>query len=180
MKLSRVASLIGAVSLIAASASATNAQAPARIGVFDAQRISQETIEGSKIHAKLTALQEKKRAELKKVADEIEALRQQLLQGSSTLSEEKAKELTLQLERKQIELDGMQKSAQREVSVEIEQAQATWQKRVLDAVSVYGKEQGFALLIPVEVVGYAAASIDVTGDLIQIIDKPAPAGAPEK
>lgn len=155
------------------------AQPAAKIGVFDAQRISQETAEGSKIHAKLEALQNKKRAELKKLSDELDKLQQEFVQQAATLSEDKRKEMSIKIDRKQNEIEGMRKSAQAEIQLEVEQAQQEWQKRVLDGVVAYGKEKGFTLILPVEVVGYAASSIDVTGELIQIIDKaPAPAAAP--
>lgn len=166
------------------------AQQALKIGVFDAQRLSQETVEGSKLQARLTALQQRKREELKKLSEEIERLNTEFQQTSTSLSADKSKELALKIERKQIELDGAQKSATREVTVEVEQAQEGWQKRVLDAVTSYGKEKGFSLILPVEVIGYASASLDITSDLAAMIDKlaapapaataPAPAPAPPK
>lgn len=149
-------------------------QQPVKIGIFDAQRLSQETTEGSKLQARLTALQQRKREELKRLADEIEKMQQDLIQQSSSLSEDKRKELALKIERKQIELDGAQKAASREVGVEVEQAQDSWQKRVLEVVSSYGKEHGYTLILPVEVVGYAASSADITTELVAAIDKPSP------
>lgn len=156
------------------------AQQVLKIGVFDAQRLSQETVEGSKLQARLTALQQRKREELKKLSEEIERLNTEFQQTSTSLSADKSKELALRIERKQIELDGAQKSATREVTVEVEQAQEGWQKRVLDAVTSYGKEKGFSIILPVEVIGYASASLDITSDLAAMIDKlaaPAPAAA---
>ncbi len=164
------------------------AQQAIKIGVFDAQRLSQETVEGSKLQARLTALQQRKREELKKLSEEIEKLNTEFQQTSTSLSADKSKELALKIERKQIELDGAQKSATREVTVEVEQAQEGWQRRVLEAVNAYGKEKGFSIILPVEVIGYASASLDITSDLAAMIDKQstaapapaAPAAAPVK
>ena len=143
-----------------------------KIGVFDAQRISEETAEGAKLKARVRKVQEDKQAELKKMQEELQKLQQEFVATAASLSEEKRKQLGIRIQRKQIELEAAQKSANQELQMEVEQAQAEWQRRLLEAVREYGKANGFTLILPVEVVGYAAPTIDITGDLIRVIDNP--------
>ncbi len=162
-----------AVALAAGVLAGVPARAQAlKIGVFDAQRISEETAEGAKIKARLRRIQEDKQAELKKMQEELQKLQQQFVATASSLSDEKRKQLGIRIQRKQIELEAAQKSANQELQVEVEQAQAEWQQRVLRAVQEYGKAHGYVLILPVEVIGYAAPSIDLTDELIRAIDNP--------
>ena len=143
-----------------------------KIGVFDAQRISEETAEGAKIKARLRKIQEDKQAELKKMQEELQKLQQEFVATAASLSEEKRKQLGIKIQRKQIELEAAQKSANQELQMEVEQAQAEWQQRVLRAVQEYGKANGYTLILPVEVIGYAAPTVDITDELIRAIDNP--------
>ncbi len=154
-------------------------RAQAKLGVFDAQKITQDTAAGAQIQARLNSLKEKKSAELKKIQEEIEKLQQEFVQTATSASEDKKKDLGLRIQRKQDELDGAQKAANRELQLEVEAAQDAWQRRVVEIVNSYGKEKGYTLIVPAEVAVYFSPDIDVTADLIKIIDsQPAPKPAP--
>jgi outer membrane protein len=151
-----------------------------KVGVFDAQKITQDTAEGAKIQARLNSFKEKKGAELKKLQEDIENLQKDYTQQVMSASDDKKKELTLQIQRKQDELDSAQKAANRELQLEVEAAQEGWQRRVLEVVNAYGKEKGFTLIVPAEVAVFYSPEIDVTPDLIKLVDAQAaqqPAGA---
>ena len=168
-----------AVSAVFALASLpAEAQTAPKIGVFDPQRITQETAEGARIQARLNALQEKKRGELEKTQGDLKKLQDQFAAGAVSMTEDKRKDLLMQIERKQLELEGMQKSASRELQLEAEQAQQQWQRAVLAAVGGYGKDKGYTILLPTEVAPYYSPSIDITDDLIKAIDAAKPATAP--
>ncbi len=154
------------------------AQTAPKIGVFDPQRITTETAEGARIQARLNALQEKKRGELQKTQEDLKKLQDQFAAGAVSMTEDKRKDLLMQIERKQLELEGAQKSASRELQLEAEQAQQQWQRAVLAAVGAYGKDKGYTILLPAEVAPYFSPSIDVTDDLIKAIDASKPAAAP--
>lgn len=159
--------------LFAFAPGTSNAQA--KFGVFDAQKITQDTAAGAQIQARLNSLKEKKSAELKKIQEDIEKLQQEFVQTATSASEDKKKDLGLRIQRKQDELDGAQKAANRELQLEVEAAQDAWQRRVIEIVNGYGKEKGYTLIVPAEVAVYYNPEIDVTADLIKIIDsQPAP------
>ncbi len=171
MKNTRVLALAVTCAALWALAAIPASAQQLKIGVFDAERISAETAEGAKIKARLTALQERKRKELEKIQSDLQALQQEFLATSTSLSDEKRKELGLRIQRKQVELEGAQKSANQELQVEVESAQLEWQRRMLDLVRAYGKEHGYTLILPVEVVPYFSSSIDVTDELIRLVDE---------
>ncbi|MCU0230099.1 MAG: OmpH family outer membrane protein [Acidobacteria bacterium] len=177
-KLAPFALGLAVAAVLALAARPAEAQTAPKIGVFDPQRITTETAEGARIQARLNALQEKKRGELQKSQDDLKKLQDQFAAGAVSMSEDKKKDLLMQIERKQLELEGMQKTASRELQLEAEQAQQQWQRAVLAAVSAYGKDKGYTLLLPTEVTPFFSPSIDVTDDLIKAIDAAKPAAAP--
>lgn len=179
-----------ALGLLAASAPAL-AQNSVKIGVFDVQRVTQDTAEGAKIQARLTALKDRKGAELKKLQEELEKMNQEFAGAGLSLSEEKKKDMMLRIQRKQDELDSAQKAANRELQIEVEAAQDAWQRRVIEVVNAYGRNNNFSVIIPSDAALYFNPAIDVTADLIKAIDAqpeptaaapapPAPAAGPGK
>lgn len=154
----------------------TPAEAQAlKIGVFDAEKISEETAEGAKIKARLTKLQDDKRKQLEAAQAEVQALQQEYLATSTSLSDDKRKDMGLKIQRKQVELEGMQKSANQELQIEVESAQMNWQRQVIEVVRKFGKENGFTMILPVEVVPYHSTAIDITDQLIKAVDQKAAA-----
>lgn len=164
-----IAGALGAL-LLAAVCPAAPAQTTVKVGVFDPQRITQETAEGARIQARLTALSERKRSELEKLQAELKKQQDEFLASAVSLSEDKRKEMGLKIERLQIELEGKQKSASREVQMEAEQAQQNWQNQVIKVVGDFGAKNGFTLILPVDATVFHSPSIDITGELIKAID----------
>ncbi len=165
------------VAAIAVAASLPSAAQSLKIGVFDPARVSQETSEGSLIQARLTSLQQKKSEELQTMRDEIRKLEEEFVNTAASLSTDKRKELGLRIERKRFELEGLEKSASRELQLEVEQAQAQWQGRVLRAVRELGQEQSYTLILQYDLVAYHSNTVDVTDELIRRIDTGQAAGA---
>jgi outer membrane protein len=161
--------VVAALALLAGSVPA-EAQA-FKIGVFDAEKISQETAEGARIQARLNALQSAKREEIEALRKELDELQQEFLATSTSLSEEKRKEMGLKIQRKQVELEGLQKSANQELQIEVESAQVQWQRRILEIVADYGKKNGYTLILPVEVVPYYSEAVDITEEIAKVVDE---------
>ncbi len=161
---------LGILGLILVAGLASTPAQTLKIGVFDAQKIFEETAAGAKVQARLNALEESKRKELETSQNALKALQQQLLQTGASLSADKLRDLRLKIDRKSIELEGMQKSASREFQIEVEQAQTQWQRRIIDLVAKYGKDNGYSLIVPIGVVAYHSATTDITSELIKLVD----------
>lgn len=144
-----------------------------KIGVFDAQKIFEQTAAGAKVNASLTALQQKKQEEISGDEQRLQQMQQELLASAASLSEENLRKRRLEIERKANELEAKRKSAMRELQMEFEQAQAQWEERIRDIVRDYGEKQGFLVILPVGAVVYHAETIDITDELVAIVDQQA-------
>lgn len=135
-----------------------------KIGVFDANRISEETDEGKRIAARLTAFGEKKKAELGAKEKEIADIRQQIETQSLSLSTEKTAQLQRELQRKGLELQQGQEAARNEFQIEVGEAQTKFQDQLFRVLNQFGRDEGFTLILERNSAGVAFASeaVDVT------------------
>jgi outer membrane protein len=162
---------IFAATLVAATAS-TRAQTPPvlKVGVFDANRVSEETDEGKRIAAKLSAFGDKKKAELAAKDKEISDLRAQLESQNLSLSPEKLQQMQKDVQKKGLELQQAQEAARNEFQIEVSEAQNKFQEQLIRVINQFGRDEGFTLVIERSTggVAFASESIDVT---TAIVDK---------
>jgi len=164
-------SIILATILVAATAPTSAQTTPAlKIGVFDANRVSEETDEGKKIAAKLSAFGEKKKAELAAKDKEINDLRAQLDSQNLSLSPEKLQQMQKDVQRKGLELQQAQEAARSEFQIEVSEAQNKFQEQLIRVINQFGRDEGFTLVLERSTggVAFASESIDVT---TAIVDK---------
>jgi outer membrane protein len=178
----RIVILIGTV-LVAASASAWAQSAPAfKIGVFDANRVSEETDEGKRIAAKLSAFGDKKKADLAAKEKEISDLRAQLDSQNLSLSPEKVAQMQKDVQKKGLELQQAQESARSEFQIEVSDAQNKFQEQLIRVINQFGRDEGFTIVLERSTggVAFASESIDVTTAIVDKFNemvKPAAAAA---
>jgi outer membrane protein len=160
-----------ATMLVAATAVAWAQAAPAlKVGVFDANRVSEETDEGKRIAAKLSAFGEKKKAELSAKEKEISDLRAQLDSQNLSLSPEKAQQMQKDVQKKTLELQQAQEAARSEFQIEVSEAQNKFQEQLIRVINQFGRDEGFTLVLERSTggVAFASESIDIT---TAIVDK---------
>ena len=157
---------------LAAAIGPAAAQAPAslKIGVFDANRVSEETEEGKRIQAKLSAFGDKKKSELAAKDKEIADLRSQLDSQNLSLSPEKQAQIQKDIQRKTLELQQGQEAARNEFQIEVSDAQNKFQEQLIRVINQFGRDEGFTMIIERTTggVAFAAESVDVT---TAIVDK---------
>jgi outer membrane protein len=185
--MNRMLSLL-ATFLVAATATVW-AQAPVtlKVGIFDANRVSEETDEGKRIAAKLSAFGEKKKAELAAKDKEIADIRAQLESQNLSLSPEKQQQMQRDIQKKTLELQQGQEAARNEFQIEVSDAQNKFQEQLIRVINQFGRDEGFTLIIERSTggVAFAAESIDVTtaivdkfNDMVKVADDKTPAKAP--
>ena len=132
--MTRIVPVFAAI-LVAATAAAW-AQTPSvlKVGVFDANRVSEETDEGKRIAVKLSAFGEKKKAELAAKEKEITDLRAQLDSQNLSLSPEKQQQMQKDVQRKGLELQQAQESARNEFQIEVSEAQNKFQEQMIRVI----------------------------------------------
>ena len=173
------------ISLGAAQAGAW-AQATLKVGVFDANRVSEETDEGKRIAGKLSQLGDKKKGELAAKEKEIQDIRAQLDSQNLSLSPEKVQQLQKDVQKKGLELQQAQEAARNEFQIEVSEAQNKFQEQLIRVINQFGRDEGFTLVIERSTggVAFAAESIDVTTAIVdkfnEMVKPPADAGAAAK
>ena len=141
-----------------------------KIGVFDANRVSEESDEGKRIASRLTAFGERKKGEITAKEKEISEMRQQLESQTLSLSPEKQTQIQKDIQKKGLELQQAQESARNEFQIEVSEAQNKFQEQLLRVINQFGRDEGFTLVLERQTggVAFAAESIDVT---TAIVDK---------
>jgi outer membrane protein len=171
------------LTLVAAIGLTRAQSAGMKIGVFDANRVSEESDEGKRIAARLTALGDKKKGEITAKEKEIAELRQQLESQTLSLSPEKQTQLQKDIQKKGLELQQAQESARNEFQIEVSEAQNKFQEQLLRVINQFGRDEGFTLVLERATggVAFAAESIDVTTAIVdkfnQMVKPPADAAA---
>ena len=171
------------LTLLAATGLASAQTAGLKIGVFDANRVSEESDEGKRVAAKLSALGEKKKGELAAKEKEIADIRTQLDSQTLSLSPEKQTQLQKDIQKKGLELQQAQEGARNEFQIEVSEAQNKFQEQLLRVINQFGRDEGFTLVLEKATggVAFAAESIDVTTAIVdkfnQMVKPPADAAA---
>jgi len=153
-----------------------------KVGVFDANRVSEETDEGKRIAAKLSAFGDRKKAELAAKEKEIAEIRAQLDSQNLSLSPEKQQQMQKDAQKKGLELQQAQESARNEFQIEVSEAQNRFQEQLIRVINQFGRDEGFTLVLERSTggVAFASESIDVTTAIVDKFNEmvKAPAEAP--
>lgn len=172
MKLAAALIAVIAVFLIGSTA---HAQRPLKVGVFDPQRITTETVEGQKIQSELSAVSEAKRQELANMEREISDLQQRLEQQQMSLSVDRRTALEIDIQRRILALNNAKDLASRELQLEVAAAEAKFNEKLRLAVAQFGKSEEFDLLLEYTVVAWSPPAHDVTTALIDVFNQMYPA-----
>ncbi len=175
-----IRSILTVVTVLALGALAPSAwaQTSLKIGVFDSQRISEETIEGKRIQTDLGALRDAKQEAISGQEQAIGELQQRLSQQGLSLSAETRASLELDIQRRALALNNARDLATRELQLEVAAAEARFNEKLAVAVTRFGQDESFALLLELGVTAWAANSVDVTTALIDLFDQLYPAANP--
>jgi len=146
-----------------------------KVGVFNAQVVSENTEMGKRIQAVLTAFTEGKEAEIGARQQKVAEMRQQLSQQSLSLSTDKRKALELDIQRHVLELQSFQEAATRELELEYATATKEFQDKLILAVDTFGSDESFSLLLDRSQVAWAHTATDVTSAIIDRFNRMFPA-----
>ncbi|MCP3978965.1 MAG: OmpH family outer membrane protein [bacterium] len=160
---------VTAAALLLFAASAAEAQS--RVGVFDPQRVSEETVGGKRAQQSLESLRDTKQQELTAMEQQVTELQGQLESQGLSLSASKRTELEMGIQRKVLELQTSKELATRELQLEIAAAEADFNEKLSLAVQQFGRSESFAVIFDANTVAWSAASVDVTTAIIDLFDK---------
>ena len=151
--------------LAAALAPAALAQAT-KVGVFDAQLVSESTEMGKQIQQNLTAFTDRKEAEIIGLQQKVSNMRKELSEQSLSWSTEKRIAVEKDIQRHLLELQSMQEAASRELELEYQTATKEFRDKLIVAVGTFGKDEGFNLILDRSQVAWSDTTIDVTAAIV--------------
>ena len=160
---------------------AVSGAVPTKIAILYVQNAILSTAEGKKAATELQGKFGPRRQTLEKRQADIQALQDQLKKGSATMSEDAKNKMA-----RQIDADG--KSLQRDaddLNADAEQEQnklfGDLLQKLQAVVSQYATQNGFAVVLDVSSqqspIMWAAASTDITGDIVKLYDQAHPSAA---
>ena len=149
---------------LAVPAFAQTTSAPARVAVFNVQKVLADSNAGKAAYEKLKKMQDDRTARAQKMDEELKSLDQQLTQKKLSLSDEKLAELQKQFSDKKIALTRYAQDADRELTQERDRSLAELERQLLPVIVELGKEMGFAAIFNRYDSGivYASDAIDIT------------------
>jgi outer membrane protein len=167
------------------------AQPPAKVGVIHFEGAISSTQQGQKALTELQQRYEPQRKELEKRQNEINALREQLVKSSSTLSDEARQKLNDEITEKTRKLNRDFEDAQQDYQQDLDKILQEFYAKMRVVVDRYAKDNGYTLILdigsPQTPVVYVAEAADITNDVVALYDKfnpvsgaaaPAPAATP--
>ena len=145
--------------------------AEVKIGVFDFQRVSEETSRGQELRSSLEKFGEGKKSALASKEAELKALDDQYKAQAFSLAPEKRAQMEKDLQKKQLDLQSMRDSAQKEMQIEINEAQSKFNDELLKVIQTLGRERGYTVVFAKEQIAFASESVDMTSEVIERFNK---------
>jgi outer membrane protein len=175
-------SLFVAPALVLAAATLAQAQpAPTKVGIIQIQQAILSTKDGQKALADLQGRFGPKKAELEKKQNAIAQMQQQLRSGSATLSEDAKNKLVRDIDQNTKSLNRETEDAQAEVEQAENKIMQDLGQRIMAVINKYARDNGYALILdvsnPQTPVVFAADTIEITKEIVDLYDKNAPAAA---
>lgn len=155
--------------------------ADVKIGVFDFQRVSEETARGQELRASLEKFGDKKKGEITAKENELKAMEEKYKAEAFSLQAEKRSQMEKDIQKKQLDLQSFRENAQKEMQIEVNEAQGKFNDQLLTIITSLGKERGYTLVFAKEQVAFASDGADMTSELIERFNQEtakAPSAAP--
>ena len=167
--------MLVAATLLLICAPLARAQATFKVGVFDPQRVSIETIDGKRAQAELQSIQNAKQQDVTNRERAISDMQQQLSTQALSLSNDKRTELEIEIQRQMLGLNMVKDLASRELQLEVAAAEARFNDKMRRVIQEFATNDEFVLILDAGAVAWAAQAVDVTSSIIEQFDKMFPA-----
>lgn len=138
-----------------------------KIGYIDLQRALVESDAGKKAKVDLDAVEKSKKAVIDEKVKSINKIEEELGKQSSVLSPEARKVREEELERLQRDFQRLVADARAELQKKEQELTDAILKDMSDIVDVYGKEEGYTIIIRSEVILHAKKELDITDVIIK-------------
>jgi Skp family chaperone for outer membrane proteins len=169
-KLMRTSLILLVLILLTGSSFAVRAQ-DLRIGVFDPQRVSEETELGKQLQGELGQFQATKQKEIEDKRAQVESMQEHLRTQELSLTSATRTQMEKDIQRRVLFLEAAQETATREMQLELAAAKMVFEQKLLIAVQEFGKSEEFSLILDRSLVAWSDKTVDVTGALIDVFNR---------
>jgi outer membrane protein len=159
--------LAGAALALGLAAAPAPVRAQQKIAFVDLQRALNEVDEGKSAKAALKREFDQKQKMLDDKKAEFDKLRTELEKQSVVMSDDARKEKGAELERKQIELQGLSVQLQKELSDREREATRGIFDKMHAIVREIADQEGVSMVVTAEALVFAAPSLDLTNELVR-------------
>ncbi len=170
-----------AAAAIAVVSLASVAVAQNKIAVIHIQQAMVSTNEGQKAATELQAKFEPRKKGLEEKQRELQQLQAELSKGSNTMADAKRVSLTRDIDSKTKSLQRDSQDAQDEFEQEQNRLLGDLGQKMMVVIDKYAKDNGYAIVVDVSSqqtpVLWAASSVDITKDIVDLYNKNSPAAA---
>jgi len=160
-----------------AAATPASAQTSAKIGVFDKQRIVDESGLGKGVKVRFEKQQTDREAEIEGKQKAYEAAQKAYEQQAGVLSDEKRLDRQRELARMRDELQSAVGNADRDLERAYKQALVELVQKLDPVITDFAKTEGYDFLFDQQQYAYAKDGFDVTDKVIAKVNATYPAGA---
>jgi outer membrane protein len=176
-RLGRLGLTLALASTCLLSARASFAQAGSKIGVFDKQRIVDESDLGKSVKSRFEKQQADREAELDGKQKAYDAAQKAYDQQNAVLSDEKRLDRQRELARMRDELQSAAGNADRDLERAYKQALLELVQKLDPVITEFAKAEGYDFLFDQQQYAYARDGFDVTDKIIAKVNAQFPASA---
>ncbi|MCI0471106.1 MAG: OmpH family outer membrane protein [Candidatus Aminicenantes bacterium] len=142
-----------------------------KIGIINGQRLIEGTKRGRALAEKLEAVGKEKQTRLNAMQDEIKKLEKDLM--SPALNEDTKERKALDLQNKRTAAKRFIEDSQREMQIKSEQEMNALKIEIQPIIQQIGREKNLAIILEITAVAYFDPAVDITDDIIRIMDSKA-------
>ncbi len=142
--------------------------AETKIGIIDAQKLLETTKKGKAITARIEKIGKEKQEKLQALQQQVKNLEKELM--SPALNDEAREKKALELSNKKTEGKRFIEDSQRQMQMLAQKEMDKLKNEIHPIIQQVGKEKGLAVIMELTAVAYFDSTIDVTDDIIKIMD----------
>lgn len=160
-----------------AQTGAAAAAASGGIAVIDVQRVVQDSAVGKKALAEVTALKDKKQAEIDQKQNAIQAMQDKLDKQKDILSADAQDKLRDDIAKSVTDLRRFKEDAEQDIQNRLNAALKSMEDRVMPIIQKLGNDKGYSAIISKDQLIYYSVKNDVTDEVIRLFNEQSGAAA---
>ncbi len=159
--------VIAALGLLAFAAGVSAESAKAKVGYVDLQRAMNMSEHGQNVKVELEAIVKEKSEAVAKLADERDALQQDLEKNRMVMSEEAVRDKIDEIKKIERTAERMIEESNDELGRLQREKELGILKDLDDIIGTIGREEGYIVILPAEMVLFAPEGSNITNEVIK-------------